>query len=239
MYKYTENLDGWETEPETNSCYLDSRYFYKCLLRYPGTIANPLNITIGKRRHNIFMKDTKINPDFPNLLRLSIKTPDSRHSNLLILDYQDAKVYRFEPLGKSAPYYDKINDMIEDYLSMFFDFDLEIIDIHEGIYDEKSPRCRKSGFCVAYIILYCYAFLNGQPYDSRHIRRFAKKIEKTYGSLPKDFSEPEYGFGNPNPNQGRNALIGGLGSLALGGVVAGGPGAVVGGLGGAVIGSVI
>jgi len=196
-----------------------------------------LNIVIGKRRHNIFMKDTKINTDFPNLLRLTIKTPDTRHSNLLIVDYKDGKVYRFEPLGKTAPYYDKINDMIEDYLGMFFDFDLEIIDIEEGVYDEKNPKCRKSGFCVAYVILYCYAFLNGKEYNPRNIRRFARKIEKTYGTLPMDFSEPEYGFGDPN--QGRNMLIGGLGGLALGGVVGGGQGALIGGLGGAAIGGLI
>jgi len=237
MSKYTENLDGWEHEPESKNCYLDSRYFYKCLLRYPGTVANPLNIVIGKRRHNIFMKDTKINTDFPNLLRLTIKTPDTRHSNLLIVDYKDGKVYRFEPLGKTAPYYDKINDMLEDYLGMFFDFDLEIIDIEEGVYDEKNPKCRKSGFCVAYVILYCYAFLNGKEYNPRNIRRFARKIEKTYGTLPMDFSEPEYGFGDPN--QGRNMLIGGLGGLALGGVVGGGQGALIGGLGGAAIGGLI
>lgn len=238
MYKYTENLDGWENEDNTKSCYLDSRYFYKCLLRYPGTIVNPLNIRIGKKGHNIFMKDSKINTEYANLLRLTIKTPDSRHSNLLILDFQNNKVYRFEPLGRSAPYYDKVNEMIEDYLNMFFDFDLEIINIDENVIDEKNPSCEKSGFCIAYIILYSYAFLNGKEYNPENIRKFARKIEKTYGSLPEEFTEPEYGFGD-NPNQGRNTLIGGLGGLAIGGLVGGGTGALVGGLGGGLIGSLV
>jgi len=240
MYQYTENLDGWEKEEPTNSCFLPANYFYKALLRYPGTLVNPLVIRKNKRGKNyIYMKDNKINPEYPGLLRLVIDTPNSKHSNLLILDFKGGKVFRFEPLGENTPGFEEVNSLIEDYLGMFFDFELEIINL-ENVLDEKNPSCDKSGFCVAYIILYAYSYLNGQEYYPRDIRRFAKKIEKTYGSLPYESIEIEYGLlTGPNTNTGRNMLVGGLGGLAIGGLAGGGTGALIGGLGGAAIGGLI
>lgn len=258
---YTQNLDDYVKMPETSSCYLDGRYFNKVLLNYPGLIYNPLNIIISENRKSnkkkvrfvndlrvfVDMKAQTVETKFPGLLRVVITTSKSRHSNLLIIDYENGIVHRFEPLGRSAPYFDKVNEILEEYLSYFLDIELKVIDIDlDSILDEKNPTClargERSGFCTAYILLYAYAYLNGKEFNPEGIRRFAKKIESNYGTLPMEGKEIEYGIftGSPNPDQGRNMLIGGLAGAALGGVVGGGAGGLVlGGLGGAAIGGII
>ena len=242
MQTYTENLDGWESENPSASCYLDGRYFYKALLRYPGTLANPLTVRVSsKNKYYIHMTENNIDTSMPGLLRLVIQTPTSRHSNLLILDYALGKVYRFEPLGITAPHFAEVNALVEEYLNIFFDVQLEVIDIDlEQILDQKNPQCVHSGFCTAYILLYAYAYLNEQIYDPRDIRRFVTKVERTYGTLPLEGAEVEYGlWGNTNPNQKRNMAIGGISGLAIGGLTGGLGGAALLGGGGLLVGSLL
>ena len=258
---YTEDLSGWKNSKETDSCYLDGRYFNKVLARYPGLLSYPLQIFIAEKQvkktnnvkvfekdYRLFvnMKENHVNTSLPGLLRVVITTPKGRHSNLVILDYQNRIAYRFEPLGKKALYFEKINEVIENYLSLFFDFKLEVIDIElDEILDEKNSDClargERTGFCTAYILLYAYSFINQEEFDPSDIRRFANMIEVNYGTLPREGAERDYGlFGNPNPDQGRNMLIGGLGGAAIGGLLTGsGAGLVLGGLGGAGVGALL
>lgn len=247
---YTENLENFENLRETDNCYLDGRYFNKVFIRYPGLLANPLviKITETKRkdvksyRHYIHMKETNIDTAMPGLLKLVIETPKTKHCNLLILDYENRNIYRFEPLGKKAPFYEDVNSIVEDYLNIYFgDMNLQLIDLDLGIMDQKNPRCQVSGFCNAYVIYYAYCYLNGKDfYEDINIRKFATLIEKTYGTLPKEGAEIEYGlFGNPNPDQNRNMAIGGLAGLGIGGLVGGVPGAALGGVTGLGIGALI
>jgi len=44
--QHTDNLDNYKLYPNTESCYLDGRYFNKVFARYPGLIREPLNIII-------------------------------------------------------------------------------------------------------------------------------------------------------------------------------------------------
>ena len=93
---YTENLDGYKRLKNTDSCYLDGRYFNKVFIRYPGLLTNPLNIVFRETRiktasskrdemkYYIHMKESNFNEEYPGLLRLVIETPKSKHSNLLI-----------------------------------------------------------------------------------------------------------------------------------------------------------
>ena len=304
--QYTKNLDNYMNVKDTESCYLDGRYFNKVFENYPGTITESLNITIrpprsprassrgssrdsnssnssnisnntngfhsyprssnGSPKHSpssspriskqqqniednskfhISMKESKINTQYPGLLRVIITTPQSRHSNLLILDYVNEKVYRFEPLGRDSPYFEKINNIIEQYLSMFFDFDLEVIEIDLDLYlDEKNPKCyqrnEKSGFCTAYNILYAYCYLNNKEFDPIYIKKFSGLIEQTYGKLPADSAEPDMGwFGNNNPEAGKIA-VGAIGGAAVGGLLLGSPAGLLGGaLAGGLIGSAL
>ena len=242
MYRYTENLSGWEKEQPTNACFLPGNYFFKSLMRYPGTMIHPLIIRKNRKgKYYVHMRENKVDTEYPGLLRVVIETPKTRHSNLLIIDFNNGKVFRFEPLGKSAENFNEVNSLIEGYLSMFFDFDMEVIDIElDEILDEKNPKCKNSGFCAAYVILYAYSYLNGIPFNPYDIRRFATKIEKTYGSIPYNEVEVEYGlFTGGDTNTGRNMLIGGLAGAGIGGLVGGGQGLLLGGLGGAAIGGLI
>jgi len=245
MMKYTENLDGWENLKNSDSCYLPGNYFYKVFARYPGLLANPMEIKIRKNktgeRTYVHMRETNIDKRYPGLLRVTIETPKTKHSNLLILDYDSGIVYRFEPLGKEAPYFSEVNSLIEIYLSAFFNFDLEVVDSNfDEILDEKNPKCKKSGFCVAYIILYAYCFLNQKPFLPDDIRKFARKIEETYGTIPEYDHEVEYGFlGNDNPNQGRNMVLGATAGGLIGGLTLGTPGLIGGLAAGTLIGGVI
>lgn len=242
--QYTKNLDGYMKMRETDSCYLDGRYFSKVLSSYPGLLPNDLHIFIREKKttailpqRDIFsvqMKENKIDKDYPGLLKLVIITPESIHSNLLILDYSAGIVHRFEPLGVKAPFFDKVNQILESYLSLFLDLEVRVIDVDlDTILDEKNPHCVKrkerSGFCTAYILLYAYCYLNGKEFDPTEIRRFAKMIETTYGPLPMEGKEEEYGlWGNENPNQNRNTVIG-AGTGALTGGLLLGPVGLIGG----------
>jgi hypothetical protein len=162
---------------------------------------------------------------------------------LVIIDYKGAKLFRYESNGKTSPYFNEINKIIEKYMDLYIDFDMYILD--HPVTDPGSPSCRdkriKNGFCVGYVTKYAYDYINGRNYDPSDMLRFANAIEKIYGPLTVGESDIEYGlFGNPNPNQGRNALIGGLGGALIGGAVTGSAGgALVGGLGGGLIGGLI
>jgi hypothetical protein len=267
--QYTKNLDGYMKMRETNSCYLDGRYFAKVLSSYPGFLPNDLHIFIRNKKataifpqreiFSVQMKENNINQDYPGLLKLVITTPESRHSNLLILDYSAGIVHRFEPLGIQAPFFNKVNQILESYLSLFLDIEVKVIDVdlnailddtfvnsssssslkkkknlQKHVLNEKNPNCvrrnNRSGFCTAYILLYAYCYLNGKEFDPTEIRRFAKMIETTYGPLPMEGKEEEYGlWGNDNPNQNRNILVGsGLGALG-GAALIGGPVGILGG----------
>lgn len=247
---YTDNLDDYKSYPQTNSCYLDGRYFNKVFSNYPGLISEPLHIFIslnkenGTMKYENYMKEVDIDNNYPGLLRVIINTPESRHSSLVIIDYQNAKLFRFDPLGRKSPYFDSVNTIIEKYMDMYIDFDMVIIDA--PVSEEKNPTClekgERTGFCLAFVIKYAYDWLNGRPYDPSEIRRFALAVESKYGPLPEKGKDAEYGLfgGSNNPNQGRNVAVGALGGALLGGVLTGGAGgALVGGLGGGLIGGMI
>lgn len=237
--------------PPTKSCYLDGRYFNKVFKNYPGLITRPLNITVvpngDKLEYTNHMKQVIFNQNYPGLLRVIINSPKSRHSNLLILDYNNNKIYRYDPNGTSSPYYNKINQIIKKYLGMYFDF--EIVDVNVPVIDPGNQVCSdkgiKNGFCVAYVIKFAQDWLSQKQYDPSHILSFANFIETTYGPLDNNKPDIEYGlFGSSSQdNNGRlnpqGALIGGVAGLGIGGLLGGGTGAIAGGIGGAFLGGML
>lgn len=243
------NLDNYKSYPNTKSCYLDGRYFNKVFSNYPGLIKEPLNIVIKqdkitkKLKYQDYMKHIFINNNYPGLLRVIIDTPLGRHSSFVIIDYKGGNIFRFDPYGRQSPYFNQVNNIIEKYLDLYLDFDMYII---ENIrYDQKNPTCVangiEGGFCVAYVIKYAYDYLNNRNYDPSDILKFASAIEHKYGPLSDEDKDIEYGlFGNNNPNQGRNAMIGGIGGAVTGGLLTGSPGGMLlGGIGGGLLGSML
>ena len=158
------------------------------------------------------------------LLRVIIQTPQSRHSNLLIIDYQKKNIFRFEPYGKNADD-EIINNIIKQYLNTYMPFELFMISNPPLI--TQNPDCKHSVFGVTYVIKFAYDYVNNNKFDSDNILSFANKIETFYGPVEEKGRDVEYGlFDDP---QTRGLIIGGLGGAALGGIVGGVPGAVVGG----------
>lgn len=243
---YTKDLRNYKSYPPTSKCYLDGRYFNKVFEKYPGLITSPLEINIYKdknekgMRYKNTMNVSKINNAYPGLLRVVIKTPESRHSNLVIIDYKGQKIFRYEPEGINSPYFSEINQIIENYLDMYIDFDMYVINEPAAIM--SNPKCEnrniKSGFCSAYIIKYAYDYLNGLKYDSSEILRFATAVESIYGPLNGGNEDIEYGLGDGINT--RNVGIGALGGAALGGLMTGGAGGILaGGLAGGAIGGLL
>ena len=235
--EYTDNLDNYKEIQPTNSCYLDGRYFNKVFHKYPGLIEEPLHIILEENKQDnlqeiVYMKETKIDNKYIGLLRIIIQDKNTRHSNLVLIYYQEKKIYRFEPLGLKAPYFDFINKIIEQYLDKYIDFDMHVFDNTE--LDEKNPNCEKGGFCNAYIIKFAYDFLNSKTYNPSDIRRFANLIEQKYGPLPDIGKDVEYGLLTGTPVKKSNVLVGALGGAILGGVLTRSPGGIIvgGGLGG-------
>ncbi len=238
---YTKNLDNWSKGKSTESCYLPGNYFNKVFENYPGLIREPLEIRLVKRRNAVkkyvHMKVSNINTTMPGLLRVTIEADNLRHSNLLILDYENGIVHRFEPLGKSAPYFAEVNDLIEDYLNAFFNLELEVIDADFSGVLCKNDKCDNSGFCVAYTILYAYCFINKRgEIPCEDIRKFASMIEDTYGPIPEHEREIAYGSYNDDDRRRRTAA-GGVSGAAIGGLAFGPIGIVGGAIGGSLIGN--
>jgi hypothetical protein len=241
-FQYTEDLEGYESLPESKSCYLDGRYFNKVFADYPGLLENPMHLDITVNRltqrgrteekasFSVRLMESDIDESMPGLLRLVIHTHhrgrSSKHSNLLILDYQNGIIYRFEPLGENAPYFNEINNIVHTYLNQFLNFDFEVVDfkVDEEL-DEQNPDCTargdKSGYCIAYIIKFAYDYLNGFEFEPANIRRFVTKIERTYGKLKEGNPDIEYGP-DDGPSRGQKQAIG-AGAGLLGGALLAGP----------------
>ena len=244
---FTDNLDNYKTLQHTDSCYLDGRYFNLVLNKYPGLIREPFVINIfkdksGETRYTDYMKNVQFNPEYPGIMRIIINTPETRHSNLLVIDYNDKKLFRYEPNGQNAPYFHEINKIIEDYFHLYLQ-DYELYILNEPMVNEVNVKCEskgiKNGFCVAYNIKYAYDYLNNRPYDPSDILKFSAAIENKYGDLDERNADIEYGlFGDEDRT--KKVVIGGLGGALAGGLITGsGTGALVGGLGGGLIGSLI
>jgi len=179
------------------------------------------------------MKNTEVDNRYPGILRIILHTPSSKHSNLLIIDYENEKIYRYDPCGRKTKYNDQVNKLIKDYFKNYLDFDLYSFDY--PIYDVKNSKCKHSGYCVAYIIKFAYDIINNKGVDLSDIRKFANLVETKFGPLPYAGRDIEYGI--MGDTKGRNALIGGLGGALIGGAVTGQAsgallGGAVGGLGG-------
>ena len=232
-----ENLNNYEKLKPTTKCFTDGRYFNEVFKSYPGLIPAPLNINLvvdkntGKVSYQTYMNSFELNKEYPGLLRIIINTPNSRHSNLLILDYKNSRVYRFEPYNKKSIYHDYINQIIQEYLGQYMVFTL--YDLANPLKElEINKTCNeagfKSGFCVAYIIKYAYDYLTGQKYNPVNIRKLSTLLEEKYKGLDPRYTDIEYGlFGNDSGTSG--VLLGSLGGAAVGGLLTQSPGGVIGG----------
>jgi hypothetical protein len=231
-------LDNYKEFDETDSCYLDGRYFNLVLSDYPGLIRNPIYLKIKENQTEILIDidttEVMINDhNIPLIFRMIIETHTSnnhkmRHSNLLI--YHNKILYRYEPHGVGLSDHDQYIDAI---LTQYFrnTFECELLNINAPVIPEYNQNCFKSGYCVAYVLKYAYDYINGRDYDPSEIKRFVKCVETNY-NLPIGDPDIEYG-------KTESTLIGAAGGAVLGGIVGGPTGLVLGGLGGGAIGYMV
>ncbi len=197
-------------------CYLDGRYFNLVFAKYNGLISTDLSIKCiesdGLTTFKMGMPSVNYHKNSIGLLHLKIyhieknTHPDEKtkeivkdiHSNVLFLNYKEKKIYRFESLGKSSPYFNTINKLLQDYFTKTLKSKYTVTSLNnDNIYNFENSKClqnnEKSGFCNAYNIMYAYAYLNGRPFRSERVYNFAEKVVSLYGPLSEP-AEPEYGY---------------------------------------------
>lgn len=234
-----DRLDSYLKSENTDKCYLDGRYFNLVFADYPGLLHNPMKVTIKNHKDQkkiyVIMVETNLNTSVVGLLRVIIDVDDHKHTNLVLLDYSGHKAYRFEPLGYTGPHFQKVNDLIAEYLDFYLGMDLDLINIplseYDDVLDVKNPKCAQSGFCNAYVIMYAYAYLRQKAFDPKNILKFARRVEEVYGPL-KGPEEIEYGprgghhsgyhGGNYRGGYGGNYHGGYRGGYGAGGALLGG-----------------
>lgn len=246
MQQYVDDLSGYKRgRPNSQQCFLDSRYFNLVFQRYPG-LRSDYHLMIKDRRHKhkhlhqnvhkekVFLFHTEqnkpVNNNFPGIAKLTITTESGiKHCNLLIFDYENKILYRLEPLSSNGPHFEEINNFLEQMM----DEDYELININLTEVPESNPACRLSGYCVAYCILYAYSFLTQTPFEPEHVRKFSAFLERKYGPLPPP-AQAEYGDNNT-----AGTILGGTTGAILGGSLFGPIGLVGGAIGGGLLGSKI
>lgn len=251
----SENSDLY---PESESCYLDGRYFNEVFKGYPGLSTSPLTIRVssGENQHvDVFMPKVEVDCSYPILIRVITELTDEiRHSSLIII-YKKSNYFTFfdavegEDIEQRSIVSDKIAQVCYMYVdNIFRGITMETVTMTMPKFESK---CLVSGWCNGHIIMYTlecldnYHFSNTSTYTPfvyipTNVKKFARMLEEEYELC--SCSKPEIEYGNINSAAG-GALVGGLGGLAIGGLVGGPTGALVGGttgaLGGFAIGSMI
>jgi hypothetical protein len=189
------DLDDYLDYPETQSCYLDGRYFNLVFQNYPGLISNPIkayfDISQNGYESSIFAENISINDGPINLLRVIVESNDTRHSAIIVIKKNDNGEY-------SGLFFDahmeEEHKPILNMIAQTLNLNIEYVSPVDKL-NEKTPGCEKSGFCVAYSIKYAYDYIKGNNTDFSDIRKFVSKIESIYGMLDKENADVEYGPG--------------------------------------------
>jgi hypothetical protein len=241
-----EDLLDYSSYSETESCYLDGRYFNLVLAPiHTGIVTTPMYVDLREERTPTGSRQlTSISVEMPitttdtrnvNIIRVIItRSRHLRHSALLILDTSEKRVVFWNP---SSSHTEKDIDRV--ILSMIKKA-LNIEDYESRVDPLRVPtdspsNCPISGYCNAYIIKRVIDNLMGRDFDPSNIKRFVAKLEHLYSHQLKGNPDIEYDT-NFSP---LGAGIGALGGAAVGGIIAGPAGLVVGGVGGGLLGGFI
>lgn len=228
-----QNLAKYEQYSESNSCYLDGRYFNAVFCNHPGLIANPLYIHIDENMNvSSILPNSFFLKEHIGLLRVIITSNTIRHSMLVILQDDIKSAHIYDPDVHNNPnLHTIVVDSIIKYLSNFLNYKFfDVVTSHPM--ETPIIGCEKTGFCNAFVIKYAYDFLNNVNFKASSIegiRKFMCAIESNY-ELPPGVPDIEYDWsGSQIVGTAGGAAIGaGIGALTFGW-----PGALIlGGLGG-------
>lgn len=229
----TEHL----TFPESTECYLDGWYFNRVLetvdnislnTRQPITIELwPQSETLTVNKWNTFTHNLAVS-------RLVIEDNSTdhhghhqirRHTNSLVIDHDQKRIYRLEPITHVAHehhYQRRINEQLAKAYTY-----LGISDYSQSLITQKfmTPsrplNCNEYGYCVAEAIWMTLESIGVISKSMLNQRKYVSYLQATFGLPP----------GNPDISYGWTpVLVGGLGGAAVGGLLGGGlTGVAVGG----------
>jgi hypothetical protein len=256
-------LDTYTKEEPTTRDYLDARYFdimfsdFGGYEAYPGYVKQPLVFRFvednfitndkGVASRDFELKQIvgdamylNLIPETPDIVRMVIEVQrkgkselTSRHSNLLIVDPNKLRVYRFEPMKFHSYYTEVIDNALKQLISQSLpNYELRHVSAH------PQMEMRNKGFCVAYVLKFAAMYILGETPifsdDPLDIMRFATAVEKMYGlelmrRYGKDsLSDKEFGEVVETEKKGGNPLkraaVGAGAGFLLGNL----PGAVIG-----------
>lgn len=205
--------------PKSVSCGVNPGYFSKFFDYYKGKLDGRLVIHFNEYPvidNTILYKNT----DEPWLIQLQIKAAGNSHGSIII-----------------APL---VNGQRVGYLLNFFDIPIEgqlmlqpllgfVLQMPIIAYNIQTPvieniKCHKSGYCLAFAMLYTQGYLGKQEVDLKQILNFLGFLEKEFSVAPEEL---DYGWFDQPQNVG----------LVSGAVIGGGVGALAGGWPGALIGA--
>ena len=208
MYKINV-LEKYKNESDSNSCYLDGRYFNLVFQDYPGLIIHPLFIDINDKI-TVQMIDTTFNIKYTNLLRVIITTKEIRHALLVIINHMDKIVFIYDPdVHQNLELHTLVVDEIKTFLSHKLTYHKKYDELtsNQHLYYQykdiiTSPiytnqhDCTKYGLCNALVIKYAYNVLNDKHLtknDVLYIKKFMNAIEKHF-KLPAGKPDIEYNW---------------------------------------------
>lgn len=205
MEKLQQLLDNYPTSKPSKSDYLDARYFNAMFQGYGGFVEQPLVLRMTLQKRMSDEKEWKMPfdirqmPEVPIHVHLSDETPDilrlvieiekrgrkklkSRHSNLLIFDPAEKRVYRFEPM-MNPEYSEVVDDFLRKYLAKNApEYKLVHAKIHPQMMMEQY--CPDRGFCAAYMMKFAAMYVLGMEVsfskDPLDILRFAHAVKMMY-----------------------------------------------------------
>ena len=210
-------LSDYKDYNETESCYLDGRYFNLVLSGlYEGISTKPLTLTIDEHTRHSTWKGI-IKTDIVNFIRVVIQSDEIRHAALLIVDYPGNKVIFWNPIsGKSDKdgLMDAINNLIKDVVLDIGAFKI-YYENHTVLPYESNEKCKLRGYCNAYVIKYVLDWLDDAKYNDKNILKFVSAIEDKYSHFLT--GEPDVEFAHRGGGGGGHRGGGGGGYGRYGG----------------------
>lgn len=197
MDKIRELDEVYLSYEPSERCWLDGDYVWKVLKGYPGTLEEPLFVTLKEEESNAkgpickecLEKSGATNSRYPLLIRvkIAIYPPGDflegpmRHSNLLILDFKKGVAFRFEPVDDHG-FTAQVSELLEKYVAKVApSLKFQLLDIHPQ--PEEDKDCPDQGMCVAYVVKAGLDIAMGRNVEKvslEDIKRFSTAVENLF-----------------------------------------------------------
>jgi hypothetical protein len=226
---------------ETQSCYLDGRYFGLVLgPLYRGVVRDPIVISLREGEDGAIIDAAisgvpDVQMDVTHIIRVVVDSPHMRHSCLLIVNKSAGQCWFWNP--KVSYQHIGLEMLVTKMIKQL----CESIGLKFNVIKQTVPvvvpkaNCTKSGFCNAFVIKFVIDWMEGRSFDPYNILRFCADVERQYSGMLVGDADIEYDV-EFSPIGG---LVGLGGGALIGGAIGGAPGALVGGLGGLAIGGLV